>query len=367
MANIALSAVLGTVGGPATISRNIIENLSKIDKRNSYTLYTDSGMVPDVNTVTVKLPFKFYQPIWNHVTVPHKVKWNNFDLYHSTKYSVPIIKPCKTVVTIFDLAHLVYPESFHPLQRRYENFDIKHASKYSDKIITISHSTKNDLIKFLNTPEEKISVIYCGVSDVIRRINDQQLLLSIKNRYRLPDKYFLYVGTLQPRKNIQGLIKAYHLLKMRKVDLTHKLVLVGRKGWLYDEIFSEVKKLGIIDDVLFTGSISDYDEISSIYTLADAVVYPSFYEGFGLMPLEAMACHTPCIVSNNSSLPEVVGEAGLYVDPYRIEEITSAMEQIVVDSTLRNSLVDRGIKRLSRFSWAKAAEETLEVYERTLA
>ncbi|MCK4525681.1 MAG: glycosyltransferase family 4 protein, partial [Candidatus Andersenbacteria bacterium] len=179
-------------------------------------------------------------------------------------------------------------------------------------------------------------------------------ILEIRKKYNLPKKYILYLGTLEPRKNIIGLIKAFEILNTK-----YKLVIAGSKGWLYEDIFKIVKNSPAKDNIIFTGFIDDKDK-AALYGLADLFVYPSFYEGFGFPPLEAMAAGTPVITSNFSSLPEAVGDAAITVNPYNIDELTKAIEMVLFDEKLRDILIERGYKKVKNFSWEKCAKETLE-------
>lgn len=221
-------------------------------------------------------------------------------------------------------------------------------ARRTNKIIAVSESTKNDLINLYQIKPEKIKVIYSG-------IGKQFQPAKVKNQYGLPEKFILYFGTIEPRKNLIGLIKAFQMIKKKNPDL--KLVLAGSKGWLYEDIFKTAKG---DKDIIFTGFIKEEDK-PALYNLASVFVYPSFFEGFGFPPLEAMACGTPTIVSNNSSLPEVVGEAALMVDSYNLDELAWLMNEVLNDLKLREELKQRGLAQAKRFSWERTARETMKV------
>ena len=365
---IGVAAILSTIGGPRSNALTIIDELSRTDRKHSYHLFADTfeGVeLPHVDKVLVRMPVKAYQPVWDHFSLPAKVRLKGMDLLHHTKNAVPIFKPCKTVVTIYDLAHIVYPDTFNPLQRRYLDFAIRYAARHADRIITDSQSTKRDLMRFLQVPAERISIVHLNCPKEIGVVRDPRELARVRRLYRLPDRYIISVGTLQPRKNVHGLIKAYSLLKRSRPSLPQKLVFVGRKGWVYDDLQVQVDSLGLSQDVIFTGSVPTRD-LSSLYSLADLSVFPSFYEGFGIVALEAMACHTPLVASNVSSIPEVAGDAAVLVDPHKVDEIADAMGLVLDDASLRRQMVRRGIGRVEMFTIEKSARQTLQVYEEVM-
>ncbi len=232
------------------------------------------------------------------------------------------------------------------------------------KIITVSESTKNDLINLYGIDPKKIRVIYSGIEQESRIKNQESRIDEIKAKYRLPECFILYLGTLEPRKNLVGLIRAYELL--RKKLMIHdskfiipKLVIAGGKGWLYKEIFDTIEKSKYVKDIILTGFVEE-DDKQYIYKFADLFVYPSFYEGFGFPPLEAMSHGVPVITSNVSSLPEAVGDSAIMIDPYDHDELARAMERILTEDKLRNILIRKGLERIKKFSWQNCARETLE-------
>jgi glycosyltransferase involved in cell wall biosynthesis len=216
----------------------------------------------------------------------------------------------------------------------------------------------------LGTPGSKISVIHCGVEPRFRRMTDAadgETLATVRRKYDLPQRFILSVGTIQPRKNLARLAEAFDMLNAQRPTLDWDLVIAGGKGWLYDGVFEQVKASGLESRVHFIGFVNDAD-LPALYNLAGLFAFPSLYEGFGLPPLEAMACGTPVVCSKASSLPEVVGDAALTVDPLDVTELAEAMRRAIEDESLRSSLVQRGLMRATRFTWSKAAEELLKVY-----
>lgn len=270
---------------------------------------------------------------------------------------------CKKIITFHDLSFLRHPE-FFPWRKRYWHFmqNIKKQAQGAEKIIAISESTKNDLIGLYGIKEEKIKVIYSGINQQFRPIADENYLKSIKEKYKLPDNFILYLGTIEPRKNIESIIEAFELIKESKFSPHNdlKLVIAGGFGWLYKNILKRAESSPYAKDIVFTGAVNDRDR-AGIYNLAKIFAFPSFFEGFGFPPLEAMACGVPTIASNCSSLPETVGEGAAMIDPHRPEEIAIAAREIFNDEKLRNLLIQKGIDQVKKFSWENCAKETLEL------
>ncbi len=228
-----------------------------------------------------------------------------------------------------------------------------------------SESTKRDLIELLHVPAEKISVVPAGVEPRFRPVRDTVKLSAVRSQYDLPQWFILSVGTLEPRKNLTRLISAYAQLR-RQTGLPHSLVIAGKEGWLYQGIYDQVAKEGLTEHVRFPGFIAD-DDLPALYTLADLLAFPSLYEGFGLPPLEAMACGTPVVASNNSSLPEAVGAAALLVDAEDVDGLADAMARVLGNANLRVRLADLGRAQAARFTWTEAAHRLLDAYRLTAA
>jgi len=235
----------------------------------------------------------------------------------------------------------------------------------ADHIIAVSESTKKDTMQLLGVPERKISVIHEAANPIYKQLDREEARRRLAETYELPEHFILFVSTLEPRKNITALLQAYYQL-IDDYKLPHKLVLAGRKGWLFDDVFNTVSRLKIEDDCIFLGRVP-LEHLPYLYNAAEALVHPAFYEGFGLPPLEAMACGTPVVVSNVSALPEIVGDAGLLADPNDVEELEVAIYRALTDTDLRETMIERGLKRAALFSWERAARETLEVYRQVAA
>lgn len=273
-----------------------------------------------------------------------------------------VSKKCKSVATFHDLSFEKYPE-FYSAGKNYWHFSMnpKKQAREADKIIAVSKSTKDDLVKLYEINPEKIRVIYSGVNQELRIKNQESKISEVKKKYNLPEKYILYLGTLEPRKNIIGLIKAFELFKKsrRSQVAGRKLIIAGSKGWLYKDIFKTARNSFAKDDLIFTGFIADRDK-PILYSQAELFIYPSFYEGFGFPPLEAMAAGTPVITSNFSSLPEAAGDAAITINPYNLDELYRAMEAVLSDGKLKNILIKKGFEQAKKFSWQKCARETLD-------
>jgi glycosyltransferase involved in cell wall biosynthesis len=293
--------------------------------------------------------------------LPWAVRRLQADVFHSPDFIPPLRARGPFVITIHDLAFLIYPHFLTKEGARYYS-QIDRALQRADGVIAVSESTKHDLIRMLGTSEDKISVIYEAADPMFRPMDRVAALSYVQALYDLPDEFILFVGTIEPRKNIAGLLRAYRRLR-DDYKLTPGLVLVGAPGWLYDDVYAQVKSLDLKPYCFFLGRVSG-DDLLHFYNAARCLVLPAFYEGFGLPPLEAMACGTPVIVSNVSSLPEVVGDAALLIDPQHDEEITVALWRMFTDSALWDELQAKGLQRAAAFSWQRAAEQTMTLYQR---
>ncbi len=360
-------SVRAKYGGIGIYTKNLIEALSHIDKKNHYLLLLNVENYHDFRidrenfeNLIVWAPFRKYY-IWEQFNLPFILKKKKIDLIHGPRDVLPLLCAIKSVVTIHDLGFLLFPHiiKFNPIN--YWSLFVKQSALKADHIIAVSESTKRDIIRLFNIPDAKITVTHEACNDSFKRIEDECELKRISTKYDFPDRFILYVGTIEPRKNLNVLLEALHILK-KKHSIEHKLVIAGKKGWLYADFSKTIKRLGLEQDIVFTGYVSDED-LPGIYKLAELFVYPSKYEGFGLPLLEAMACGVPVIASNVSSIPEVVGDAGLLFDPYAPDQLADCIFQVLEDPLLRKKLISNGLKRKEAFSWQKTAEETLNIYK----
>ncbi len=283
------------------------------------------------------------------------------DVLHSPDFIPPFRRRCRSIITIHDLGFLLYPQSLTKSSARYYG-QIDQAVRNTDHIIAVSESTRRDIVRLLGVPEHKITVIYEAPRRFFHVLPDVDVRPRLRKRFGLERDFVLFLGTIEPRKNVPTLLSAFQQLLGHyhpEVDL----VVAGAPGWLTDEVSGLVGRLGLSGRVHFLGRVSD-EEVVWLYNATRMLVLPSFYEGFGLPPLEAMACGAPVVVSDVSSLPEVVGDAGLLVDPTDADQLTVAIWRLLSDEALRQELIGKGFRRAACFSWERAARETLELYRR---
>lgn len=308
---------------------------------------------PDQVTVRA-IPFP---RLWTHLRLSWEMLRHPPDLLFVPAHVLPLWRPRRTVVTIHDLGYRFFPEA-HPPHRRLElHLSTMWNVRVASRVIAISQATKDDLARHYSVPENKIAVVHHGVAPRFRPTEDS----TARAHYGLPERYLLYLGTLQPRKNIERLLRAHAQLPPR----APALVLAGARGWYFERIAAVIDELALGRRVHLPGYIDDAD-VPALLSGAIALVYPSLYEGFGLPALEAMACGTPVIAADTSSLPEVVGEAGLLVDPLNTEQLAAAIERVWTDEDLHRELRRRGLERAAQFSWARCAEETMDILEEAL-
>lgn len=285
------------------------------------------------------------------------------DLLHSPDFIPPTFGYDRSVITVHDLNFLYYPEFLTAESRRYYNGQIEWAVRRANHILADSHATKSDLISLLGVPFEKVTVVHLAGDPAYRPLAEPEARRVVA-RYDLEPGYLLFVGTLEPRKNLPGLLQAYRQLLDARTT-TAPLVLVGDMGWLYDKVFERVEALRLAGKVRFLHGVPDMD-LPGLYSAASVLATPSFYEGFGLPALEAMSCGTPVVVSDRASLPEVAGEAGLLVDPDDVDDIARALTRVLTEEPLRARMQEQGLAQAASFTWEKAARETLAVYHRVL-
>ncbi len=298
------------------------------------------------------------------------IERERFDLFHSPFQVTTIFPPCPLVVTVHDMMDLAYPDAFshHPFPIRqglkmYFKFAVPKSILQSKKIIVPSHSVKEDILKYFSIPDDKIKVILEGVDPVFGLVSDGETILHIRKKYSLPEKYIFYLGSIKPYKNLNGILEAYSkLLKLDARNREYKMVIAGLKHFNYLDLNKISLRLGIADQLVNIGYIPD-EELSVVYSSSTLFIFPSLYEGFGLPPLEAMACGTPVISSNTSSLVEVVGDAGILVNPRDTDRLAIEMHHLIINSNVREALIKKGLERVKRFTWERAAQETLQVYE----
>ncbi len=301
--------------------------------------------------------------LWEQLALPIVLRQTGVDLLHAMAFAGPLAAPCPFVVTIYDLSFLRYPGAFRPWNRCYLSRFTAVSARRARRVIAISESTKRDVVDLLGVPADRVDVVYCGTDEFFH-----PLPAAAVDRFRreraLPERFILFLGTLEPRKNVQALVRAYGRWHAAEPDIP-KLVVGGGKGWYYDQIFTEVETLGLTGEVIFPGYIGQ-EELPLWYNAADLFVYPSRFEGFGLPVLEAMACGTPVVTSNVSSLPEVAGDAALLVPPDDEAQLIEAMRRALSDKALRQEMRAKGQAHAATFTWERTARQTAAIYQRAL-
>ncbi|KKR76652.1 MAG: Glycosyl transferase, group 1 [Candidatus Levybacteria bacterium GW2011_GWA2_40_8] len=323
------------------------------DKENSYITYLPTKPSSDMPKESENFKYSVFKTkkLWTMIGLSKKLLKDKelMDVFFSPTHYLPLFLPAPSAVSILDVSYLMYPELF----KKMDLYQLKLWGGYSirkaRKIITISKSSKNDIIRAYGISPDKIFVAYPGLEDM-KNVKD----IGLENKYKIKGGYILFVGTVQPRKNVEKLIEAFSKLPDRSLTL----IIIGKLGWMYDQILEAPGRYGISKRVKFLDSVSD-DELPSFYKNAQFFILPSLYEGFGLPILEAMQYGCPVITSNVSSLPEAGGDAVLYVDPENVSDITSKMQKLLTDKNLRDDLVKRGFRQVKKFSWEKTARDTI--------
>jgi glycosyltransferase involved in cell wall biosynthesis len=359
----------------AGISQYIYELLTQLRLRppeQSYEAFvtyepTEICLSPTPSFRTTVVSSAFRKPsmrvVWEQWIQPLVLARRPPDLIHALGYALPLAWRGRSIITICDLSFVRYPTLFNRSNAMYLATIARLSARKATTVLTISESTRRDVIRLFGVAPENVVTTYCGVSDRFQPAPETDIP-AFRERNALPEKFFLYVGTIEPRKNVAGLVRAYARYR-RDADNPLPLILAGGRGWKDREVFDLVDQLGLGDNVRFPGFVPSED-LPLWYSAATAFVYPSRYEGFGLPVADAMACGTPVIATTASSLPEVVGEAGKLVPPEDEESLTSALSQIASDSDLRRRLSLAGRKQAARFRWERMAAETAAVYERLI-
>ena len=354
--------------GIGRYTRGLVAALAEVDQRNRYTLFC-AGEAPPADQWPAgfairrtRIPARWLTAAWHRLRlpIPAELFAGRCDLYHSPDFTLPPLCCARGIVTIHDLSFLRVPECADPGLRAFLARAVPSAVARAHRVLADSESTRRDLIALLGVPAEKISVVTPAVEPRFHRVADQVRLEEVRRRYALPDRFILGIGTLEPRKNFAGLIRAYGQLR-RTTALPHALVIAGRPGWLYEAIYEQVREAGLTEAVRFLGFVADAD-LPALYTLADLLAYPSRYEGFGIPVLEAMACGTPVVTSDNSSLPEAAGTAARLVNADDLAGLAEAMAQVIGDAARRGEMIERGYAQARRFTWHDSAHALVDAY-----
>jgi glycosyltransferase involved in cell wall biosynthesis len=359
------------LGGNETYATNLIEALAEIDQSNRYTLY-----------VTKKEAVARFANRWPNVhlrvTLPHtplvripltltiELRRRPVDILH-VQYTAPPFTPCPVVNTIHDLSFEHLPETFKRRSWRQMRLTIRRSAQGAAHIITDCNFSRDDILATYNLPPERVTAAPLAASSRFSSVTDKNELERVRKKYGIDGDYILTVGSIQPRKNIPRLIRAFALLcSEHKLDPLPRLVVVGKRAWLYEDTMATAASSSVGNKIIFTGYVADED-LPAIYSGAKCFVYPSYFEGFGIPPLEAMRCGTPTITGDRTCFPEIIGDAGLLVDPFDERAILNGIVKVLTDKNLRDDLIVRGLKRANSYDWKKTARQTLDVYEKVHA
>ncbi len=354
------------LAGNVTYITGLIEALAEIDTVNQYTLYVTrpeaveryTGRWPNFS-VRRTLP---HSPLIRiPITLTAELRLRPVDILF-VQYSGPPFAPCKLVTSIHDISYEHLPETYKWRSRFQMRLTIPRTARMADHVVAPSEYSRQDLIKTYGLPPEKVTMIPLAASAFLKPVTDTGELDRIRKKYDIEGDYILGVGSIQPRKNLARLISAYSQLSTKRDDLP-PLILAGKMAWLFEETLREIETHGLKEKIRFTGFVPDED-LPGLYSAAKCFVYPSFFEGFGLPPLEAMQCGTAVITGDRTSLPEVVGDAGILVDPFDVGAIADAIEKVLTDNKFREEMVRKGLERAMQFSWTATARQTLDVFEK---
>ncbi len=348
--------------GSGQYAASMLTEFAKI-KKHHFIVYLKDKPLNHLPPESPNFKYKVFGPkkLWTQFALPLKLRFGQkLDIFFTLGHYGPRFSKIPYVVTIFDLSYIHYPSLFN----KNDLYQLVNWSKYSiqkaKQIIAISNSTKDDIARQYKINKSKISVTYMGYDQKTFKPQSKSNIEKAKTKFNIKGDYIIFVGTLQPRKNIERLIEAFNLVHSKVDNLS--LVIVGKKGWLYESIFQRVKDLDLTSNVVFTDYVPEED-LAPLISGSKLYILPSLYEGFGIPVIEAQACGVPVIVSNTSSLPEVVGNSGILVDPQSVESIAIGIQKIISNEGLKKDLAIKGLANIKRFSWQKCAAETLKVLE----
>lgn len=353
---------------------NLVREFQNIDTTNEYFMISNNNSYElEFKKLDNFVNFKTWVSNENHIVgdlwesfyLPRLLLNKGVDVFHGPAFMIPLRSTgFRTVVSIHDVVAFTRPETVPRKYALYMKLLLRQVVRKVDKIIAPSISTKNDLVKYLYTPEEKIHVIYDAVSPKYCPTAPGYDREEIKRKFGIRNKYIFFAGNLEPRKNLIRLMEAFSMIRS-KLGEDYQLVICGKKGWLYKNILQTYERLRMNNDIVLTNYVGEKD-LLNLYRSADIFAFPTLYEGFGFPPLEAMGCGVPVIASNVSSLPEIVGDAALMVDPLNTREISEAILTLTRSESLRNELKEKGLRQSARFSWEDTARKTLDVYASVL-
>jgi glycosyltransferase involved in cell wall biosynthesis len=362
------SALQGCKSGVGYYAENLLRSMLSVAPEHDYVLLSNRDMRSTWTPISREtVHSKSYFPVraaWMQAVLPGVLRSLQPDICHFPNYLAPLACARPYVVTIHDMTLFITPR-YHRLKKLVlDRTLLPRVARRASAIITVSKSARADIVRHLKVPKDRVRVVMNAVGPAFEPVTDAARLAAVRSRYGLYTPYILYVGTIEPRKNLVRLIRAF--ARLRKGDFRHKLVLVGQPGWRCEPIYAEVEKLGLKGEVIFTGYVP-FEDLPVLYSGAESMAFPSLYEGFGLPILEAMACGTPVVTSSTSSLAEVADGAALLVDPHSVEELAGSIHRIHSYPALAAELREKGRQRAAQFTWENAARDTLHIYEDVLA
>jgi glycosyltransferase involved in cell wall biosynthesis len=363
---IGIEAERANTPNPTGVERyatEVIKNLALIDHVNEYILYFRTKPIEWFTQLppNFKLRVIPFPKFWTQTRLTFELLLHPVDVFFMTIQALPFVHPKNSVITVHDIAYEIYPKAFSGFMLFYLKLTTRWGVWRAKKIITVSESTKHDVERIYKIRPEKIESLHLGVDESYKPLGYPEVQ-PVLDKYGLSfKKYILFVGTIQPRKNLVGLLEAFEKLK-KDNHIEEKLVIVGRKGWLWEPIVERIETSPVRDSIKMM-DYTNVEDLPALYNGASLLTLPALYEGFGLPPLEAMACGTPVVVSNLSSMPEVVGDAGVLVDPNSIDSIAQGLLKVLVDPELRAEMSRKGIERAKLFTWKACAEKILNVIE----
>ena len=359
---------------------NLLENLFELDSKNEYVLFLNSyrdshfdarifAQYKNVSVKRFRYPNKLLNFCFWYLRWPHVDKMlGGVDLFFMPNINfVALSQKTKLVLTVHDLSYEIFPETFSLKRRAWHHFiNPRGLCERAEQIIAVSDSSRSDIISRYGISQQKVQRIYNGISDEMEQLDrNNPKLIEVKEKYHLPFNFIFYLGTIEPRKNIAAIVKAYDQLRsLNNPQLEkYKLVIAGGKGWKINSILNVMRKAKFTKDIIFTSCITNEDK-AAVYTLASLFVYPSFFEGFGIPVLEAMRCAVPVITSNCSALPEVVDAGAVMIDPDKPDELYQAMKEVLLNREFHSQLSQLGLRQAVRFNWRTSGRETLAIFEK---
>lgn len=362
-------------GGIGRYVRELVTALAREETPHRYPLFVAGARLSDLPALPApaftwhptRITPRWFARLWHRARLPLPVEafTGPVDLYHATDFTLPPVLPgTQTLLTVHDLSFVRVPDSASPPLKAYLDVVVPRSAQRADHILADSQATRNDLIELYGIAPDKITVLLSGVDARFQPVTDAAARAAVREKYELGERPYIFaIGTVQPRKNYARLMLALARLRAGGQDVT--LVIAGGKGWLEDPIYAAMDELKLRDHVYFIGFADDAD-LPALYSEARALAFPSLYEGFGLPILEAMACGTPVVTANVSSMPEAAGDAALLIDPHAVDALTDALDRLLRDESLRTDLIARGYAQAARFTWKRAAQELIAIYDSLL-